>query len=168
MSPRLTHLARRAAAAASAVETAVLAILVSGMVLLAAAQILLRNLFQSGFLWAEPLLGMCLLWLTMLGALAATGARKHIMIDLIGQLCPPRARAVVGRVTALFAAAVCALLARAGAAFCLLHKEMESGRILDIPEWVFYLVIPVAFGLMALRFLLQAAGGSAPGKEQAV
>ncbi|MBU1693255.1 MAG: TRAP transporter small permease subunit, partial [Verrucomicrobia bacterium] len=90
---KLMRIARRVSDVAAAVETAGLALLVSGMVLLAAAQILLRNFFQTGFLWAEPLLGMGLLWLTMLGALAATGARRHIVIDLVGHFCPPRLRA---------------------------------------------------------------------------
>ena len=53
---------------------------------------------------------MGLLWLTMLGALAATGDRRHIVIDLVGHFCPPRFRAAAARVTALFAAVVCGLL----------------------------------------------------------
>ena len=166
MPPELRRLARRMSDVAAAVETAVLALLVSGMVLLAAAQILLRNFFQTGFLWAEPLLGMGLLWLTMLGALAATGARRHIVIDLVGHFCPPRLRAGIKRVTALFAALICGLLASAAVRFCLFQKEMETDRILRAPVWIYYLVIPVAFGLMALRFLFQAIGPSVAGKER--
>lgn len=158
MSPERTPTLRRLASAATRVETTVLALLVSGMVLLAAAQILLRNFFQTGFLWADPLLGMGLLWLTMLGALAATGDRRHIVIDLVGHFCPPRVRAAAARVTALFAAVICGLLTLAAAHYCRIQKEMETDRILDIPLWVYYLIIPVAFGLMSLRFLIQAVG----------
>ena len=151
----------RAGRAIAAVETLLLAALVSALVLLSAAQIILRNFFHSGFLWAEPLLGMGLLWLTMLGALAATGARRHIVIDLVGHFCPPRLRGAIGRLTALFAAAACGWLAVAAARFCQFQKEMETARILDIPVWIYYLIVPVAFGLMALRFLVQAAGPAA-------
>ena len=166
MPPKLAQVARRVANVTTAVETALLAVLVSGLVLLAAAQILLRNFFQTGFLWAEPLLGMSLLWLTMLGALAATGARRHIVIDLVGHFCPPRLRAIVGRFTALFAAAICGLLTVAAVRFCLFQKEIETNRILDLPVWGYYLIIPIAFGLMTLRFLLQAVGSARARREE--
>ncbi|MBP7829352.1 MAG: TRAP transporter small permease [Kiritimatiellae bacterium] len=166
MPRKLAHAWERAGAAIAAAETVLLAVLVAGMVLLAAAQILLRNFMQAGFLWADPLLGMGLLWLTMLGALAATGARRHIVIDLVGHFAPPRLRRAIGRLTALFAAVVCGFLAVAAARFCLFQKEMETNVILQVPVWVYYLIIPVAFGLMALRFALQALGpGDRPPRE---
>lgn len=168
MPHKVSQVLERVGAAATAAETVILALLVSGMVLLSAAQILLRNFFQTGFLWADPLLGMGLLWLTMLGALAATGARRHIVIDLVGHFCPPRLRSALGRITALFAAVICGLLASAAARFCLFQKEMETDRILNLPVWGYYLIIPVAFGLMTLRFLFQAFGPAArPGGAEA-
>ena len=46
---------------------------------------------------------------------------------------------------------------------------METDRILNIPLWMYYLIIPVAFGLMSLRFLVQAVGPSRrpAGREKA-
>ena len=67
---------------ADRIERAVLTVLVTGMVGLATLQILLRNVWHTGLNWAEPLLGMALLWLTMLGALAAAGLGRHLSIDL--------------------------------------------------------------------------------------
>lgn len=158
MSTRPAQILQRLASAIARAETAILALLVSGMVLLAAAQILLRNILHTGFQWADTLLGMGLLWLTMLGALAATGDRRHIVIDLVGHFCPPRFRAAAARVTSLFAAAVCGLLTAAAAQYCRFQREMETDLILNIPLWIYYLIIPVAFGLMSLRFLGQAVG----------
>ena len=48
------------------IERALLAVLVTGMVGLSALQILLRNIWHTGLNWAEPLLGMALLFLTLL------------------------------------------------------------------------------------------------------
>lgn len=88
------------------IERSLLTLLVTGMVFLAALQIVLRNFWKTGLPWAEPLLGMALLWLTMLGALAATGLGRHLAIDLVAALVPHRARAWIARVTSLFAVVV--------------------------------------------------------------
>ncbi len=140
-------------------ERLILALLASGMVALALVQIILRNFFKTGLVWAEPLLGMLLLWLTMFGALAATGARRHININLAEHLFPPRLAAFLLLVTHLFAALVCALLSRAGFRFCLIHREIDATRLLGIPDWVYLLVIPVCLALMAYRFALQSVAG---------
>jgi TRAP-type C4-dicarboxylate transport system permease small subunit len=137
-------------------ETAAIALLVSGMVLLAAAQIVLRNFFRTGILWAEQALGMALLWLTMLGALAATGACRHISIDAVAHLLPTRPRRILAFVTGLFAAVVCGLLAAAGVRYCLFQRELDASRLLGAPLWTLQLVIPVCLGLMSLRFALHA------------
>ncbi len=137
-------------------ETAVLALLVCGMVLLAALQILLRNFFNTGFSWADPLLGVGLLWLTMIGALVATGARKHINIDLVSQVLPKRWRRFVIAPADLFASVVCGWLGVAALRFVEFQKELEPSAILDIPLWKYDLVIPVCLFLMSARFLIQS------------
>jgi TRAP-type C4-dicarboxylate transport system permease small subunit len=111
MSGRAAKLGRRIRDGADRLERAILTLLVTAMVMLAALQILLRNLWQTGFPWAEPLLGMGLLWLTMLGALAAAGRGKHIAIDLAAALLPSGWSGWIRRVTSLFAAVACGVLA---------------------------------------------------------
>ena len=137
-------------------ERGFLTLLVTSMVVLAAIQILLRNILKTGFQWAEPLLGMGLLWLTMLGALAAAGRGRHIAIDLATALLPPRWAGWIGRATSLFAAVVCCILAHAGSSYVNLQREMAMGDLIFMPLWKFYLVIPIVFWLMAIRFGLQA------------
>jgi len=151
---------RRASTAIRWAETAALAFLVSGMVLLAVTQIVLRNFFRTGIVWAEQALGMALLWLTMLGALAATGARRHIAIDVATHLLPAGPRRVVGFATGLFAAVVCAFLTVAGVRFCLIQSEIDATQLLGAPIWTLHLIIPVCLGLMALRFAGQAIGAA--------
>ncbi len=137
-------------------ERFILTVLVTGMVILAALQILLRNVWHTGFNWAEPLLGMALLWLTMLGALAATGMGRHISIDLAAALIPQRGQAVLKRLTGLFAVVVCALLAWAAGRYVGFQSEMETNVLLGWPLWKYYLVVPVVLWLMAWRFLLHS------------
>ncbi len=64
-------------------EDALLVLLLSTMIVLASTQILLRNLFDSGFVWIDPLLRVLVLWLGLIGATVATRNNRHIRIDLL-------------------------------------------------------------------------------------
>jgi TRAP-type C4-dicarboxylate transport system permease small subunit len=147
----------RAAARWNRAEDAVLGGLVGAMVILAALQIVLRNVFKIGISWVEPFLGAALLWLTMLGALAATGARKHITIDLASHFLSGRPRQAAAAATHAFAAFVCGWLVHAGVRFVALQKEMAIERTAGVPQWMIYAVVPVCFALLAARFLIHAA-----------
>lgn len=142
-------------------ERLVLGVLVAGMVGLAAVQIVLRNVWHTGLGWAEPLLGMALLWLTMLGALAATGRGRHLSIDLAEALLPRRASAGLARAMALFAAVVCVLLAWAAGRYVGFQRELDPSVLLGWPVWKYQRVIPTAFWLMALRFAVRVAAPAA-------
>jgi len=76
------------------IENGLIAVLVLAMVLLAGAQILLRNLFDSGIEWADPLLRALVLWTAMLGALAAARDDKHIGLDLVTHFVHSRTKRV--------------------------------------------------------------------------
>lgn len=151
------------------VERLLLAALVAGMVGLATIQIVLRNVWHMGWVWADPLLGMGLLWLTMLGALAAAGRGRHLSIDLAEALLPGRAAAGLARIMALFAAVVCVLLAWAAGRYVGFQRELDPSRLLGWPVWKYQLIVPAAFWLMALRFVVRAAVPAAwwtiPGEE---
>lgn len=147
---------RRCVAAWDAAERAVLGSLAAGMVILAALQIVLRTFFRTGLPWIQPLLGIGLLWLTLLGALAATGQKKHISMDLLSHLLPARPRAGVAAAVNLFAAIVCGRLAWAAHGFIGLQRATGTSKLLGAPVWVYTWVIPVVFGLLTLRFALHA------------
>lgn len=151
-------------------ERLILTALVTGMVGLAALQILLRNAWHTGLSWSEPVLGMALLWLTMLGALAAAGLGRHLSIDLAAALLPRRWSAWLARLISVFAAIVCVLLAWAAGRYVGFQREMDISMLLGAPVWKFYMVIPVVFWLMAFRFAVRAAVPAAwlspPGGEE--
>ena len=155
MSGRGEQAFRRVSRWVDRIERAILAVLVTGMVGLAALQILLRNAWHTGLNWAEPLLGMALLWLTMLGALAAAGLGRHLAIDLAAALMPRRGSVWLARATSLFAAIVCGLLAWAAGRYVGFQREMDITLLLGAPVWKYYLVIPAGFWLMAIRFAVR-------------
>ena len=72
-----------------------------GLLLLALAQIGLRVFFGTGLEWAEPVARMGVLWLALLGALGATRERRHIAIDALPRLLPPRLHRAAWAITQL-------------------------------------------------------------------
>jgi TRAP-type C4-dicarboxylate transport system permease small subunit len=136
------------------VEDAALAVLLGAIVLLAPLQITLRELFETGLAWADPLLRALVLWVGLLGALAASRDGRHISIDAISRVLPARARAAAGVLTSLFTAGISGLVAYHGARF--VHSELRFGSVAfsGIPAWWLESVIPFAFGWIALRYLL--------------
>lgn len=137
-------------------EDWLLTLLVVFMVLLAGAQILLRNVFDSGFAWAEPVLRALVLWSAMLGAVIATREDQHIGLDFIARFVSGVKLRVARFIALAFAAVLCALMAWHSGGLVQLDREGGTDGVLGIPAWVLELILPLGFGLMALRFLIRS------------
>lgn len=138
-------------------EDGLLALVFGAMVLLALAQIILRNLFDVGLAWSDPLLRVMVLWVGLLAAAVASRDDRHIAIDLVTRWVGDRSRGAIGVVTALFTAAVCAVIAWNGARLVALDREAGVELTAGMPGWFFELIIPLSFGVIALRYLIHAA-----------
>jgi len=130
-----------------------LILLLSAMIVLAAAQIALRNIWESGIVWGDPLTKVLVLWVALLGAMTATRDGRHINIDLLSRFLPPKAKTASRLITDLFTAVVCAVLAYHAARLLLIDREAGTLAFTSVPTWVCELIIPIGFGVMALRFL---------------
>ena len=104
------------------VEDGLLVFLLGSMILLASSQIFLRNFFDFGFSWSDPLLRVMVLWLGLLGALAASRDGKHITIDALAPLIPDSARHAVTLITQLFTILICSIIAWHGARFAIVIR----------------------------------------------
>lgn len=126
------------------------------MVVMAFLQVVLRNLFSSGILWADIVLRHLLLWLGFLGAAIATSENRHINIDALRRFFSKRMRSAVEVLTDSFAAVICFMLARASWTF--VQGEIADRRVLfgDIPSWYAQVIIPVGFGLLVVHFAIRA------------
>lgn len=130
--------------------------LVLFLVVLAGAQILLRNVFDSGLSWAEPMLRMLVLWSAMLGALVATREDQHIGLDFIARFAHGMALRVAHFTAYGFAAALCAAMAWHSLGLVTLDHDGATPGVAGISAWVLELVLPTGFGFMALRFAIRA------------
>ena len=149
----------RAVGALHRLEDGLLALLLGLMILLAPLQIFLRNFFDTGITWADPLLRVLVLWVGLLGAVAASRGDRHITIDALSRIFSERMQAVVRVVTSLFTTAVSAAVAYHAGRFVATEFEYGSVAFSGIPAWMFEIIIPIAFGVIALRYLLYGASG---------
>lgn len=108
------HLARGEAAIAAAVLLIMIAV--------AATQAALRNLTNLDFDWAnlvlermdwaDSFLQKGTLWLAFFGASLSTYDEKHIAIDVLPRLAPPRGKQLLRAIVCIFSAVTCFYLGR--------------------------------------------------------
>ena len=133
-------------------EDALLVLILTGMILLAASQIVLRNFFDVGFIWGDELLRLLVLWLAVAGAVAASRSDKHIAIELLNRYLPERGALAVKVVVHLFTAVVCGFVAWYALAFVRTSHEFGDLLLGNVPAWILQSVLPVGFGLVSWRY----------------
>ena len=129
-------------------EDAVLTLLVGSMVVIACGQIILRNFFSLGFIWADPLIRHLVLWIGFWGAMIAAREGKHIQIDAILHFLPTKIRLLSGFFSFSFAAIICIILTYAASHFIVDEKAAGTHVFLDIPAWQVQLILPLAFAVL--------------------
>ena len=135
-------------------EDAVLVIILTGMILLAAGQIVARNFFGFGFIWSDELLRMLVLWIAVAGAVAASRTDKHINIAILDRFLPPRLNDGVKIIIDLFTSGVCAVVTWYSINFVRMSYEYQDVLLGDVPAWLLQLVLPLGFGLISWRYAL--------------
>lgn len=138
------------------IEYGLLVAFLGSMVILAFAQVVLRNFFDTGIFWADTIVRHLVLWAGFVGAALATSEERHISIDALTKFLSVRTRHIVLIFTSVFAAVVCYYLASAAWEY-VLEEQIHGGElVLSIPTWVALLIIPAGYLLLALHFLIKA------------
>ena len=137
-------------------EDGLLVFLLASMIVLATTQIILRNFFEVGLVWADPLLRVMVLWLGLLGATVASRDNRHIRIDLLSAFFKKRAHLFLQTFVGLFTAVVCAVIAWYGARWVYWDYQDGLTTFSGLPSWLLESIIPFAFGLISLRYFLFA------------
>jgi TRAP-type C4-dicarboxylate transport system permease small subunit len=140
-------------------EDGVLIAALVSMLIMALVQIVLRNFFDSGLLWAESALRILVLWVAMLGAMVATRESNHIAIDLVTRFLPLHLKKYAILLSYLFSAVICGLVAYHAVEFIKFEYEDQTIAFASVPTWVCQSIIPFGFGVMALRFTFHGIAG---------
>lgn len=152
----LVQLAARARRVVRAVEDGLLVAVFALLLVAVLTPIVARLLGIGGWAAAGPIARHLVLWITLLGAMIATREEHHVTVNIAGLLLRGRAAASARALAAAFGAAVCGVLAVAAIDF--LGDELAGGARAfgAVPTWLAELILPFGFGLMALRFGVQA------------
>jgi len=137
-------------------EKALMVVFLGVMILLAFTQIALRNFSSVGLSWAESLVRYLVLWVGFTGASLAAREGRHITIEVFKLRPSANGGRFLSALSQLCAAGVCAAMTWAAVKFVRDDAQIGSEALLDIPTWMLEMIIPAAFGIMSLRFLMRA------------
>ncbi len=126
------------------------------MVVLSFTQVILRNVFSTGFLWGDPLVRHMVLWVGFLGAAIATHEERHISIDALTRFLSPRWKAAATIAGQLFLAVVCAFLVSASWTFLMEERDSGGELIAGVPTYLALMIIPLGYLLIAVHAVIRA------------
>jgi tripartite ATP-independent transporter DctM subunit len=140
-------------------ENLLVSLALAALVLLPLGEIVLRKLFQTGISGATALEQHLTLLIGLLGG--ALAAREHRLLTLstLTDVLKGQGQMFARLFSSAFAGGISVFLCVAAAQ--LVQTEKEAGKILayGIPVWTIQYVMPVSFGVIALRLLWHAAEG---------
>ncbi|MFA6033059.1 MAG: TRAP transporter small permease [Myxococcota bacterium] len=136
------------------IEDGMLVCVLMVMILLAFAQIILRNFAGTGFVWGDSLLRILVLWIGLVGAMIATREDNHITVDLLTPILSARWKTVVRIATDAFTSTVCALLAYGSVVFLIDERKGGGIAFAWVPDWVAESILPLAFAVISLRYFV--------------
>jgi TRAP-type C4-dicarboxylate transport system permease small subunit len=140
------------------IENILLVGLLGAMMVLSVTQIVMREVFNTGFVWSGEALKLMVLWLAMIAAIAAARDNRHIRIDALSHVLPRPAIRYTRVLVDLFGAAVCCVVAWQAWRYLQIEIEFEDTVLIDTPAWMVHGVIPASFAIMAYRFVVGAVG----------
>ena len=151
MNSLLVFLAR-ASRLVQMLEDGLLVLILAGMILLAAAQIALRNFFGIGFIWADELLRLLVLWLALAGAVAAGRADKQINVAVIDRFLPGWLQLPVKLLIHLFTATVCVIVTIVSVRFVQSSREYGDVLLGNVPAWWLQIILPIGFAALSWHY----------------
>jgi TRAP-type C4-dicarboxylate transport system permease small subunit len=119
------------------------------------------GMFPAGLTWAQPLGLVLTLWVAYLGAAMATKENLHLRVEAVQHALPEKLRRATGLLSGVLTALFCLVLAYIGYRYVLVRYDewVSSDGLgslhdgLPIPYFASFTVVPLAYVLMAVRFV---------------
>lgn len=124
------------------------------MTVLTFIQVVLRYIFGTGWVWSLEATTYTFAWLVLIGMSYCVRERAHIAVDLLVTKLPAVTRRIVMLAAIGLCVVYCLLMIYGGAVF--VDRLMTLGnnaRDIPLPRWALTSILPLGFGLLAIRFL---------------
>lgn len=138
-------------------EEVFMAVALAFMTLLTFVQVTLRYVFDSGFVWSLEATTYTFAWLVLIGMSYGVRTQSHIAVDALTGRLPGGARRIAAGLALLLCLTYCGFMLYGSSIF--VERLMALGndaRDIPVPRWLLTGIMPIAFVLLALRFV-QAA-----------
>jgi TRAP-type C4-dicarboxylate transport system permease small subunit len=138
----------------SRIEEVLVSVFLSAASLLTFIQVVTRYGFGTTLSWGEELIINLLIWAGLIGSALALRMGIHIGVDVFIKKFPPPVAKALTLVGLGLGLAFCVTLTALSVRFVIFL--VSSGQMsigLEIPMWIPYLCLPIAFVLMSLRYL---------------
>ena len=135
-------------------ETILLVFILVSMILIAVGQIIMREVFEVGFVWIDELVRLMVLWIALVGSIAACRENRHIRIEIISNYLSDRVTKLIQAFVDMFAAIICGFIAFQSWRYLKIEIEYSDTVLVDTPAWIAHSIIPAAFFLISFRFLI--------------
>jgi len=135
-------------------------IMIGALVVIVVADVAFRNAGLRPLAWAVNSSEFLLLYITFLSMPLLVRSKGHVSVDFLRVALPPAARQHLSRV--VYAACIVLCLYLGWIALSSMITAIERGtyemRTFDIPKWVVFLPMVLAFGLSAVEWLRYLLG----------
>ena len=135
-------------------------LLIGGLVLLVVADVAVRNAGLRPLAWAVNSSEFLLLYITFLAMPWLVRQKGHVFVEFLRVALPRNAKVVLARVVYLACMVLCLYLAWvAGRSLILaIERGTYEMRTFDIPKWMVFAPMVVAFALSAVEWLRYLLG----------
>ncbi len=135
-------------------EKVFLVIAISVMTLVVFFDFMLREFFDSGFIWAKELAAFLMIWVGFIGASYATKENKHLVVGIPEKIFPKKVLPYVSLFVNIVVFAITLFLAYLGFIYVAETREFaETSLVLNIPLWIVQVIIPLSLVVVAARFI---------------
>jgi C4-dicarboxylate transporter DctQ subunit len=127
-------------------------------------QVVLRYVFNSGFVWALEATTYLFGWMVMLGMSYGIRKGSHIGVDVVVQQFAPATRRAIGVAAALLSMVYAGVLLYGGYNYVdTMHTLGIEAEDIPVERWILLLAVPIGFALLLWR-LIEAAYALLTGK----
>jgi TRAP-type C4-dicarboxylate transport system permease small subunit len=136
------------------IEEGVLVSLLMVMIVLAVGQIFMRNIFESGIVWGDPLLRILVLWISLVGGMIAAREDRHINVDILTSYMSKKTRLMVRSFVNVAVGLICTIMVWYGIKFVRMEGVSNNSAFASVPTWICAGIIPFAFMIISVRYII--------------